>query len=99
MSTDGGSIECVFTKYDGLKRMFSLPLGSFLDHVVAHFTIGVDPKYGNNESMDSSFFSVLSDGNSSAGYFIAARKHYEYSQPCILVVEYLVVFIFSTLNK
>ena len=59
--------------------MFSLPLGSFYDHVVAHFTIGVDPKYGNDDSIESSFIAVLSNGNTSAGYFISDHKHYGYS--------------------
>jgi len=85
MSADGGSIECDCGEYAFLKRMFSLPLGSFPDHVVAHFTIGVDPKYGNDDSIETSFFAVLSDGNSSAGYFISDRERYGYNQPCILV--------------
>ena len=63
---------------------------------MALFTIGVDPKYGNDDSIESSFIAVLSNGNTSAGYFISDRKHYGYSQPCILVREMSHGFKFLT---
>jgi len=71
----------VFNTYDGLKRLFSLPLRSFL--VVAHFTISVEPpKYRNDDAIESSF---LQFRNASAGFFIGDHKHCENNQPCILV--------------
>ena len=84
MATDGGSIDCEFKSDVAFQRMFSLPLGSFTDHVLAHFTIGVDPKYGNNVSMNSTFFALLSDGNLHVGFLIYNRVLYDHDEPLVL---------------
>ena len=84
MAEDGGSIECEFESDVAFQKMFSLPLGSFTDHVLAHFTIGVDPKYGNDESMNSTFFALLSDGNLHVGFLIYNRVLYDHDEPLVL---------------
>ena len=72
------SIEC--THSSDFQRLFSVPLGAFLDHVVANITIGDNPKYGN--SIDSDFFVVLSNGSAAIGFWILDHKNYNNYEPC-----------------
>ena len=47
LQSEDDSIVCSGDK--PYQQLFSVPLGAFLDHVVADITIGVNPKYGNTE--------------------------------------------------
>jgi len=75
------SIECTYSSK--FQRLFSVPLGAFLDHVVADIIVGVNPKYGN--TIDSDFFALLSDGSQAVGIWVLDRKNYGEFEPCTLV--------------
>jgi len=79
--TSDDSIECGYLS--SFQRLFSVPLGAFLDHVYAAITVGVNPKYGN--TIDSDFWAVLSDGSEAVGIFVVDRKNYGSYEPCVLV--------------
>ena len=73
------SIQC--SSYTSeYRRLLSVPLGAFLDHVVADITVAVDPKYGN--AGDSDFIVALSDGSKAVGFWIVDTKNYFNYEPC-----------------
>jgi len=77
-STDD-SIECT-TNSTSKQRLLSVPLGAFLDHVVADITVGVNPKYG--KAGDSDFVVALSDGSKAVGFWIVDPANYHTYEPC-----------------
>ena len=79
---DDDSIYCRSSlKY---QRLFSVPLGAFIDHVVADITLGVNPKYGN--TIDSDMWVVLSDGTVGIGFVVFDVDNYGDFSPCVNAV-------------
>ena len=83
MSKDD-SIDCSFNHTD-VYQIFSVPLGALLDHVVVDVTIGVGSQYGNNISLYSNFYALLSDGINAVGFWIIAKVFYDVREPCNFV--------------